>query len=51
MKIAEGHIAKAVEGALTTGKKFKFKTDKVIYTATPITSGVHVVWMPRWRKV
>ncbi len=34
MKIAEGHIAKAVEGALTTGKKFKFKTDKVIYTAT-----------------
>lgn len=51
MKIARSHIAKAIEGALTTNKKFKFRSATVIYTALPTKDGVQVMWMPRWRKV
>lgn len=54
MKIARSHIAKAVEGALTTKKRFVYKSKNWIYFAYPwgkTKDGVTVNWMPRYRKV
>ena len=53
MRITRKHIANAIEGALTTQKKFTLKTKFVIYTARLIDGkyGVSVKWMPRYRKV
>ena len=53
MRITRKHIADAIEGALTTQKKFTLKTKFVIYTARLIDGkyGVSVKWMPRYRKV
>jgi len=53
MRITRKDIANAVEGAITTQKKFVLKTKQVIYTAKLIKDkcGVEVLWMPRYRKV
>ena len=51
MRLARKHIAAAVEGALTTKKRFVYKAKDVIYFAVPFKDGVMINWMPRYRKV
>ena len=48
--IARSHVALAIEGAMSTNKRFTYKSKNVIYWAKPFHNGVQVTWAPRYRK-